>query len=105
MVGAKQERTAVPSDGDIGATRRAQTNESAAGRTDEDGRAVATEKKSRGRKPQTRGERCTSSRRDAQNCVAMHTEKSEVRPEGFEPPTLGSEDKSTILATIYGSTR
>ncbi len=71
-------------------------NESASDCTDEDGRAARSEKKPRGRKPQTRGELCAASRRDASNCIALHSPKREVRPEGFEPPTLGSEDRCAI---------
>ncbi len=89
--------TVVPSGADIGAIRLAsETNESASDCTDEDGGAAKGEKKSRGRKPQTRGELCASSRRDAPDCIAIDSPKRVVRPTGFEPVTLGSEDRCAI---------
>ena len=51
--------TVVPSGAENGAVQSAShPNESASDCTDEDGRAAKREKKSRGRKPQTRGELC-----------------------------------------------
>ncbi len=89
--------TVVPSGADIGAVRLAsETNESASDCTDEDGQAAKREKKSRRRKPATRGELCASLRRDSRDRIALHASKTEVRPEGFEPPTLGSEDRCAI---------
>ena len=97
LAGTLKVPTVVPSGADIGAVRLAsETNESASDCTDEDGRAAKGQKKSRSRKPATRGELCATSRRDGTDCIALHTSKRVVRPAGFEPATLGSEDRCAI---------
>src|SRR5262249_10838465 len=89
--------TVVPSGAENGAIRLAsETNESAADCTDEDGRAAKGGKKPSDRKPQTRGELCATSHRDALDCIAVHDAESKLRPTGFEPVTLGSEDRCAI---------
>src|SRR5690606_23494871 len=53
-----------------------------------------------GRKPATGGDLCTASRRNRTDRIALHSPKREVRPAGFEPATLGSEDCCASRATI-----
>ena len=44
----------------------------------------------------TRGTFRVASHDSASPCSVRRTGKDEVRPEGFEPPTLGSEDRCAI---------
>ncbi len=87
----------VPSGAEIGAIRLASdTNDSASTCTqvaleNQDGEA-----KSRRRKPATNGELCAYLHRDALLCIAITPPEDVVRPTGFEPVTLGSEDRCAI---------
>ena len=49
--------------------------------------------KSRPRKPAVRGELCADRRQYASVCIVDETQTTKVRPTGFEPVTLGSEDR------------
>jgi hypothetical protein len=50
--------------------------------------------------PQSRGECRGSSLNDRTDRIALHSPKRVVRPTGFEPVTLGSEDYCASRATI-----
>jgi hypothetical protein len=51
------------------------------------------------RKPTTGRELCADSRPDASLCIATHARRNEIRPAGFEPATLGSEDCCALDVT------
>jgi integrase len=89
--------TVVPSGAEIGAIRLASgANESAAICTGSSKSDAIDGRISSRRKPATGGELCVDLRHDASLCIATHAQRNEVRPAGFEPATLGSEDRCAI---------
>ena len=99
---AKKVPTVVPRGAEIGAIHLAQdTYEVAPECTDDRPRRTRRMKTRPGRKALTDVALRTTLPPDASLCIAGDGAADPVRPEGFEPPTLGSEDRCSIQLS-YG---
>ncbi len=87
----------VPSGAENGAVRLASPEyESASVCTETDLKGGRKRRSARGRKPANGREFCTDLHQSAPPRRALHRATEEVRPAGFEPATLGSEDRCAI---------
>ncbi len=105
--GGKKVPAMVPRGVENGAVRLASgTNDLASPCTQDATTTAGGETKTRLRKPAKGGELCAGPRRDASLCTAAETRRDELRPAGFEPATLGSEDRCAIQlrhGRLYGN--
>jgi integrase len=93
----KKVPSVVPSGAEIGAIRLAsKANDFAPTCTGSVPRDMDGGPKTHRRKPAASAELCADPHRDASPCIADSTRRNEVRPTGFEPVTLGSEDRCAI---------
>jgi integrase/recombinase XerD len=97
MEGARKVPTVVPRSAENGAVRLAsRTNKFAPDCTRDDSPTSNGATTQPSHKPATGGELCADPHRDASICIAVNTQNDELRPTGFEPVTLGSEDRCAI---------
>jgi hypothetical protein len=93
----KKVPTMVPRGAENGAVRLAsETSEAAPTCTDDDGRTRRDERRSFRRNALTRATIRTEGCDSASPCTTKNGREKEVRPTGFEPVTLGSEDRCAI---------
>jgi integrase len=91
--------TVVPRGASIGAIRLAsQAYGSAPDCTEESGRGASDRGREDVAKPAENADSCANSHESASPRIALLDGKSEARPGGFEPPTLGSEERVSVLA-------